>query len=127
MSHREQKQFNVIVMKFKNSSFYVQRKIDAFLRIYRVFARVYVNDIVVFSHILKKHISHLHVVFQLLDNYEINLSFKKFFLKYFIVNLLNQKIDAFDLTTTIDKLKIIVKLNFLYTLKNLKIYLELID
>ena len=65
-----------------------------------------------FNHILKKHISHLHVVFQLLDDYDINLSFKKFFLKYFIVNLLNQKIDAFDLTTTTNKLKIIIKLNF---------------
>ena len=63
MLHREQKQFNVIVMKFKNSSFYVQRQIDAFLRIYRVFARVYINDIIIFSHILKKYISHLHVVF----------------------------------------------------------------
>ena len=127
ISYREQKQFNVIVIKFKNSSFYVQRKIDVFLQIYRVFARVYMNNIVIFNYILKKHISHLHVVFQLFDNYEINLSLKKFFLKYFIVNLLSQKIDAFDLTTTIDKLKIIVKLNFLYTLKNLKIYLEMID
>ena len=63
----------------------------------------------------------------MLDNYDINLSLKKFFLKYFIVSLLSQKIDVFDLTIAIDKLKIIVKLNFFYTLKNLKIYLELID
>ena len=97
------------------------------MRIYRVFARVYVNDIVIFNHILKKHISYLHIVFQLLDNYDINLSLKKFFLKYFIVSFLNQKIDAFDLTIAIDKLKIIVNLNFFYTLKNLKIYLKLID
>ena len=127
ISYREQKQFNVIIMNFKNSSFYVQRKIDVFLRIYRVFVRVYVNDIIMFNHILKKHISHLHIVFQLFDNYDINLSLKKFFLKYFIVSLLSQKIDVFDLTIAIDKLKIIVKLNFFYTLKNLKIYLELID
>ena len=123
MLYREQKQFNVtiIVIKFKNSLFYVQRQIDAFLQIYQIFARVYVNDIVIFNYILKNHISHLHVVFQLFDNYEINLSLKKFFLKYFIVNLLNKKIDEFDLTTTINKLKIIIKLNFFYTLKNLKI------
>ena len=99
-------------MKFKNSLFYVQRQIDAFLRIYQVFARVYVNDIVIFSHILKKYISHLHIVFQLLDNYEISLFLKNFFLKYFIINFLNQKIDVFDLTIAIDKLKIIIKLNF---------------
>ena len=40
---------------------------------------------------------------------------------------MSQKINAFDLTIAIDKLKIIVKLNFFYTLKNLKIYLRLID
>ena len=127
MLHREQKQFNVTITNFKSSSFYVQLKIDVFLRVYRVFARVYVNDIVMFNYILKKYISHLYIVFQLFDNYDINLSLKKNFLKYFIVSLLSQKIDAFDLIIAIDKLKIIVKLNFFYTLKNLKIYLELID
>ena len=105
-------------MKFKNSSFYVQRQIDAFLRIYRVFARVCMNNIIIFNYILKKHISHLYIVFQLFDNYEISLFFKKKILKYFIVNFLSQKIDVFDLTTAIDKLKTIIKLDFLYTLKN---------
>ena len=69
----------------------------------------------------------MHIVFQLLNNYNINLSLKKSFLKYFIVNLLNKKIDVFELTTIIDKLKTIIKLNFFYTLKNVKIYLKLID
>ena len=127
ISHREQKQFNVIVMKFKNSSTYVQRKIDVILRMYRKFAKIYVDDIVIFNRILKKHIAHLHVVFQLLNFYDINFSLKKSFLDYFIVTLLNQKIDAFDFTTTIDKLKTIFKLNFSYTLKKLKTYLKFID
>ena len=125
--HRSQKQFNVIVMSFKNSSFYVQRKIDVIFRAYRVFARVYVDDIVVFNHTLKKHLAHLHTIFQLFDFYDINLSSKKFFLDYLIVVLLKQKINVFDFITIIDKLKTIVKLNFSYILKNLKIYLDLID
>ena len=57
----------------------MQRKIDVLLRVYRIFARVYVNNIVIFNYILKKHISHLYIVFQLLDDYRINLSFKFFF------------------------------------------------
>ena len=37
------------MMKFKNSSVYVQKKIDYILRAYREFAKAYVNDIVVFN------------------------------------------------------------------------------
>ena len=105
----------------------MQRKIDVLLRVYRVFAHIYINDNIIFNHILKKYISYLHIVFQLFDKYNINLSFKKFFLKYFIVNLLSQKINVFDLTIAIDKLKIIIKLKVLYTLKFLKFFLKLID
>ena len=120
ISHREQKQFNVIVMKFKNSLTYVQRKIDVILRIYRKFVKTYVNDILIFSNILKKHIAHLHVVFQLLNSYDITLFFKKSFFDYFIVILLKQKINVFDFTTTANKLEIIFKLNFFTFWKNWK-------
>ena len=111
-------------MRFKNSSSYVQRRIDAILRDFRDFARVYVNDIVVFFNILEKHITHLHSMFQRLNFYDISLFFKKFFLDYSTIALLDQKVDVFDLIIAIDKLKIIIKLNFSYTLKNLKIYLS---
>ena len=88
VSHREQKQFNVTIMNFKNFSFYVQRKIDAIFRDFRDFVRTYVNDIVVFNNTLKKYITHLNSIFQLLNSYEVNLSFKKFFLNYFTIALL---------------------------------------
>ena len=114
-------------MRFKNSSTYVQRKIDIILRAYRVFVRAYVDDVIVFSHILKEHLKHLHTIFALFDFFDIIFSSKKFFFEYSIVALLDQKIDAFDLTTTVDKLKVILKLNFSYTLKNLKSYLNFID
>ena len=127
ISHREQEQFNVAVMKFKNSSTYVQRKIDVIFRVYREFARTYVDDIVIFSCTLKEHIAHLHVIFQLLNSYDINLSLKKLFFDYSIVALLKQKINAFDFITVVDKLKIISKLNFFYILKELKTYLSFID
>ena len=51
MSHRDQKLFNVVVMKYKNSFVYVQRQIDRLLRVYRKFVKTYVDDIVIFSRI----------------------------------------------------------------------------
>ena len=77
MSHRDQKQFNIAVIGFKKITFYVQKKIDVILRIYREFFRVYINDRIIFSHTLNEHISYLHSVFQLFDFYGINLSLKK--------------------------------------------------
>ena len=49
------------------------------LRIYKVFARVYVNDVMIFNHTLKKHIVHLHAIFELFDFFDITLSSKIFF------------------------------------------------
>ena len=88
VSHREQKQFNVTIMNFKNFSSYVQRKIDAILRNLRDFIRVYVDDIVVFFNTFEKHMTHLHSMFQRLNFYDISLSLKKFFLSYFTIALL---------------------------------------
>ena len=58
---------------------------------------------------------------------EINISIKpsKLFLTYFIVLLLNQRIDAFDLFIIIDKLKVISKLDFPTTLKIFEIYIDI--
>ena len=114
-------------MKFKNSSSYVQRQIDNILRLCCHYARVYVNNIVIFSKILSKHLKHLHSIFDLLDSKEIIFSLKKSFLDYSTIIVLSQKIDAFELTTIVDKIVVIKELNFLYKFSNLKLYLELID
>ena len=93
------------IIKFKNNSVYVQRKIDAILRIYRVFAKTYVNDIIVFNRILKKHFNYLRQIFQLLNFYDIRFSSKKSFLNYLIVVLfdchdINYQIKIFSLQST---------------------------
>ena len=81
------------------------------MRVHRIFFRVYVNDIIVFNQILEKHISHLHSVFQLLDSYRINLSFKESFLHY---PILETKIEIFGFITAAEKLEIISKLIFFF-------------
>ena len=53
--HKEFEHFNVVIMRFKNSVLYVQRKMNGFLRLYRYFARCYINNIIIFSHSTKEH------------------------------------------------------------------------
>ena len=60
VTHRKQKQFNVEVMRFKNTSFYVQKEIDIILRSFKNFCRVYINDIVIFNKTFEEHVEHLH-------------------------------------------------------------------
>ena len=124
ITHRSQKQFNVDVMSFKNISSYVQRKIDNILREFKEFCRTYIDDIVIFNKILEKHVSHLQLIFELFISFNINLSSTKSFFEYLTVQLLKLKIDAFELSTSKEKLKTIANLKFSKTFQNLKIYLE---
>ena len=73
----------------------MQRKINVIFRIYRIFVKIYVDNIIVFNQTLKKYLTYLYSVFQLLKFYEISFSSKKFFFSYFTVILLRQKINVF--------------------------------
>ena len=55
-------------------------------------------------------------MFQALDNINIYLSSKKFFLNYLLMHLLDQKIDILNLTIAEKKLTIIFNLIFSRTL-----------
>ena len=124
ISHKSQKQFNVTIMNFKNSSAYVQRQIDNMLRDMRKFARIFIDDIVIFFKNLEDHFEHLDKRFQRLTKYGITFSSNKSFLGYPSLVLLKQVINAFDLITSEEKLAAIVKLKFFKTLKELKTYLD---
>ena len=114
-------------MSFYNSSIYMQRKIDQLLREYCVFVRVYVNDIIIFNKILKKHVQYLTIIFSLFIKLRINLKFFKTYLIFFFVILLEQYIIIMSLTIISKKLKIIFKFCFSIILKNLKYCLKLIN
>ena len=111
-------------MSFKNTSSYVQRKIDNILRIFKNFCRTYINDIVIFNKTLKKHVKHLHLIFKLFTNLNINLSSTKFFLDYLTIQFLKLKIDVFDLSTSKEKLKTIFDFKFSKIFQDLKTYLK---
>ena len=46
--HREQKTFNVTIMKYRNSFAYVQRQINKILRFYKHFIKTYIDNIMLF-------------------------------------------------------------------------------
>ena len=123
--HKGQEEFSVTIMGFKNSSAYVQRQTDFMFKNFRGFARIYIDDIIIFSTSLQNHIRHLNTVFQKLAEYNVTLSPKKFFLEYPFIVLLSQMINAFEMITIEEKLTTISKLTFFKTFKELETYLDL--
>ena len=114
-------------MSYKNSSIYVQKQINRLLRRFRRFVRVYVNNIIIFFKTTKKHIAHFCFVFGMLQTNNIFIKFNKVFLSYFNVALLNQKVNFFDLSINVKKLKVIIKIQFFKIFRSLKIYFDFID
>ena len=127
ISHRDQEFFNVAIMSYKNSSTYVQRHIDRVLREHRRYAKAYVDDVVIFFRNLQNHMTHLRAVFDILNVNNITIKIIKIFIDYSTMQLLDQRIDFFELATIEDKLKTIFMLKFSRSLRQLKIYLRLID
>ena len=125
--HRDQKKFSVILMNYKNSSSYVQRQTNKLLRFYKHFVKTYVNDIIIHSQILKKHIVHLQILFQMFRVKRISLAIDKSFLFYSSITLLNQKINSLDMFISVEKIVAIISFRFSFSLRNLKIFMKLTD
>ena len=94
-------------------------------RLFRYFAKTYVDNIVIFSKTLTNYVSYLHSVFNLLNIKKVILSSKKSFLRFSIVILLDQKVDAFEFIAIVEKIIVIQKLKFSHKLVDLKLYLKL--
>ena len=82
------------------------------------------NDIVIYSNILQKHLIHLKQIFDIFKVNNIFIKSKKIFIDYFIVYLLNQKIDFLKLIIVEKKFKAISRLFFSIILQLLKTYLN---
>lgn len=125
VSHRGQEQYKVAVMGFKNTPPYAQRQIDRILREAgcQLFAKAYIDDILIFSETLEDHVQHLRAVFGALQAKNLTLSGKKAFLGFPSIQLLGQHVDGFGLTTSADKIAAIKNLSFPSTLKDLEMYL----
>ena len=126
VTHREQKTFLISVMKCKNSVTYVQRQMNTFLK-YLIFAKIYIDDIIIKSKNMRKHMLHFRTVFKLFNKLNISIKSIKIFIVYSDVVLLKQKVNALNLIIIKEKLKAIAEIKFSETFENLKHYLKFTD
>ena len=125
--HREQKTFNVVVIRYRNSFVYVQRQIDRILRFCRHFARAYIDDIVILFKFMNEHISHLKYIFKFMLKNNISINFVKTFLDFSSVMLLKQHVNFLNLFTDKEKIKTVANFIFSKILSNLETYFNFID
>ena len=117
----------MLIMRYINFIVYVQRQINKILRSIKDFTHIYINNIVIDLKDLLQHVVYLRQLFKLLMRYNITIASTKIFLNYLNINLLNRRINLFDITTIENKLKIISEIIYLATLGDLEHYLNLID
>ena len=96
ITHRDQKTFNVFIIKCINFIIYIQRQINKILRRLRR-VKTYINNIIIDIVILLKHLDDFQKLFQLFIKYNIIISSIKTYFEYLNVNLFNRKINFFDL------------------------------
>ena len=89
VSHWELETFNIVLMSYKESSFYSQWMTDKILQSYKDFAQSYINDLIIFLKTLKDHKKHFSIIFSLFDKFEISLNEIKTYLKYSSIILLD--------------------------------------
>jgi hypothetical protein len=124
-SHRGQETLTVAPMGYCNSVAYVQRQMDIELESHKAYARIYVDDLFIFSDSLDDHIVHINAVLDRLAKLRITLNPNKSYIGFPTVKLLGQKVNALGLAAAQDKLDAIASLDFPRTLKDLEIYLGL--
>src|SRR6266480_1618687 len=90
------------------------------LQSYKDFAQLYINDLIIFSKILKNHKKHFSIIFFLFDKFEISLNRFKTYFRYLFIIFLDQQVNEFDMTISEKQIVIIQELKFSETLKILK-------
>src|SRR6266699_1831760 len=117
----------VVFIGFINSFLYIQCFIDWTLRVYNDHCRVFIDDIVIFSDMFNDYIEYLKDIFFLFRKKNININFKKSYIRYPTVELLEYYIDVLKIYFTEDRTQSFYKLEFLSILKVLEIYLGVIN
>ena len=74
------------------------------LRLFKDFAKAFVNNIIIFSRTLQEHLSHLRQIFELFRSKRVSLSSIKSFIDYLFVILLGQRVDELDMFTSQKKI-----------------------
>src|SRR5436190_13942192 len=127
ISHHNFKIISIALMNYQEFSSYVQHMMNMIFRFHKFFTYCYIDNIIIFLKILKNHLKHLNIIFSLFDKMRITFKEIKTHLDYLSIILLNQQIDDFDMISSKKQIAALQDLSFSETLKNFKIYLNLID
>ena len=97
VNHHDLKIINVVFMNYQKFSLYAQYMMNMIFYSYKFFVCCYIDDIVIFSKILKNHLQYLNMIFSLFNKFEIIFKKVKTHLNYLSIILLNQWVDDFDM------------------------------
>jgi hypothetical protein len=101
--------------------------IDSVLRSYKIYARCYIDDIIIFFKIFKNYIEYLDKIFNLFDTLNIILKGLKVYLGYLLIILLGQLVDGLGIFYLKNRITAILNFEFPTILKEFKKYLSLTD
>ena len=112
---------------FKKSSPYAQHQLNAMLKSFKNFVKIYIDDIMMFSKMFNEHLEHFAKIFQFFKNHNISMFFIKSFFSFFDIILLKQRVNSFEMNIMKNKIKIIFAFSFFMILKELNYFLNLIN
>ncbi len=110
-----------------NSPPHIQCFIDRTLKAYNDYYRIFIDNVVIFSDTFNDYMEHLEDIFSLFRKKNISINFKKSYIRYPTVELLEYYIDVLKIYFTEDRTQSFYKLEFLSILKVLEIYLGVIN
>lgn len=110
-------------MGYRGSAAYAQQRINIILQGHKAYAKAYIDNIVIFSATLDKHVKHLQAIFELFVEHNVALNPQKSYIGYPSITLLGQKVNGFGLTSALEKIAAISNWKFPHNLKLLESYL----
>lgn len=127
-SHRDLKQFMIVTMSLSSTSEFFQQTMKSILFKYLwFFALMYVDDIIIYSRFLEKHLTYLKLIFEVLKDLKVSMLLKKCYFAYSLIALLEHHISHLKVFTVKDKIKTIKNLTFLKSFMQLENDLELFE
>jgi hypothetical protein len=121
-------EYKIVSFEFANASTTFQTYINVALRKYfDVFALVYIDDILIFFKILKKHERHVRVVLERLLQYKLYVNIKKSEFSVVKTTFLSFIIIRDDVKMNLNKIEMIVNWSESHSHKDVQIFLKFVN
>jgi hypothetical protein len=104
---------------------HMQKYMDKILEIHKLYAKCYIDDIIVYSDTYEDHIRQLRAILATLSQAGFTLSPDKCYVGYHSIRLLGHVVDRFGLSTLEDKVEAIQKMRFPEYLHELELFIGL--